>query len=888
MNIKPGEELIRGSEIHSLAEVISSTGCVIIVGMAGVGKTSLAISLGLLTGEVCGLPVLHFSCREGWDDRDFYAELQNRLCVFTGSTGTRSVEPGVRPVLTMREERPLVLLIDDFQFVENSETLELLQAGTSLRNGHLVVLSRKKPSLDALTMVDVYTHVLKGLEPVDNELLVRILFQSHGLAEPGPETLNAITELSQGHAHSTKLLCGLLISGKITVADLGYGGKAYGQMEEYLTKLILDSLSDKTKDVMSVLSVFRIPVDKDLVNTLAGEDTAFVLDELNKYCIADFDLSGMISLQALISRFIQKIYHHGNLSGLHLRAAKVLIEQHPDNPEALREAYFHFYRSGEREKSIDTLLELADLNLYLQEISKDVVHLLKTEVSFGEHRVNDLRAALVDQLILQSRFEEAKQELAELQGAERFFQEANLHFRQGCSSSAVELYRKSISGLSDERKIFFARMRIANSKAYLGRLGEAEQDFIKLSESPSLKHYPLLKAVYQVYHAVFCQMQDRYEQALVLVEAALGQGKSFPHSWLPYTHYLKALLLFGLNRSAEAENSMQDSEESNRELGDNLTRAAVLLLSGEIYSRKGEPEKAIEVLMESLQLCRRLGMKPTEAYSLCGIAVGFSKSGRSSDAEHYFQEALTVLGGIENLVAQISIRCSYAEFLLLSNCAVRALEVLKHIEGKLEEAGYNSSDACLFFFLTGKALRTLGKNSAADEYTSRAKAILSGLKYFLRENVEERISGLERSIDELSLKIRVILSGNEPKLSGPEATADLRERCGEFELFADFAGSKLFVDGMEVDFFRRKTHVKLLQEFSTSPGQIRSAAEIYPKVWERNFDPQSDATTFRMNISRLRKILDPQNTHRFIEGTDDSHCYRLNPKINYCIIMPAN
>jgi tetratricopeptide (TPR) repeat protein len=107
---------------------------------------------------------------------------------------------------------------------------------------------------------------------------------------------------------------------------------------------------------------------------------------------------------------------------------------------------------------------------------------------------------------------------------------------------------------------------------------------------------------------------------------------------------------------------------------------------------------------------------------------------------------------------------------------------------------------------------------------------------------------------------------------------------GSFEFYLDYPSNKLMVDQIERNIFKKPNMVKLLYIFVSEPGQSFSSGELFKSVWNRTPDDDTDLGTLRVNIRRLRKLLDPENPDRFIKNDlEQRGCYYFDNSSKFAI-----
>jgi len=115
------------------------------------------------------------------------------------------------------------------------------------------------------------------------------------------------------------------------------------------------------------------------------------------------------------------------------------------------------------------------------------------------------------------------------------------------------------------------------------------------------------------------------------------------------------------------------------------------------------------------------------------------------------------------------------------------------------------------------------------------------------------------------------------------------KNINSYDIVMDVVNKKLIVKGKgEIDIFKKRILAPLLLYFLNSSNKIINSEELLKNVWQINEISRSDKLTVVVNITRLRKIIEPDpKLPRLIITVQDSineSGYRLNPAVRYCII----
>ncbi|MDD2717033.1 MAG: tetratricopeptide repeat protein [Candidatus Wallbacteria bacterium] len=872
MNTRQGHSG-RSALIEKLYLRIGEAGCIVVVGLPGMGKTWTANALQAKIMEK--RKTIRLNCVDDWNAEDFFAELNTKLTLLTGSAaGSAANEPG--KLCALLAEKSITLILDDIHLCE-TEAVSLIEVAARTAQGSIIAFSQKRPDLKPAVVPDVFTQILRELTEPETAEMVGSIFGFHGVRPP--KDCAKIHELTNGHPLSVKLACGILLSGKTTLTDLQKADLSNFR-DRYLEEFIWEMQSAEVRKMLSILSVLRIPINRKIIG--AGREDS--IDCMLDTCLIESDHSGAVFLPRMLKNMVLNKNGESRSRKLHLEAAG-LLSSCKENPECLREAYYHFSIAGEREKAIDALLELGNLNIYLQEVFGDAAHILNREIEKGHYRNQELRVMLADQLIHLGKIEEAEAVIVSIQGFYRHFLEGNIEYMKGRTEKALALYQR-ILGTSGNRKFeLLVSVYIAECQMAMCNFSESTRFFDEISADPALEEYPDVRALYCFTRAVVYYLNGSLTQALPLIEEALSLFRKLSvRARVVSTLNTRGYMLFLQNRGVEAESQANEAIAIAREIGDSVKEAEGYGLLAEICSLTGAYDRAIEFRLKAHDLYRLTGSRDFIGVNYISIGTAWLRLLNLADAEYYFLKGMGVVDGLEDKLAKLTAVINFCEFLIFSGRLSEAYKRLTGIRSELngEIPGVMAS----FYWQLGIVLELAGRKDEAGDCFNQYRSELDKLPSQTREAIERDDAWLKGKVAETRDRTRVLRRGKNPELLDLAAADSLRGKPEKFEILADFVNSSLHVDGKEINIFRKRTLARLLREIAVKPGTEHKAAAIYPRIWGRGFVPGEDDNSFRNNISRLRRILDSKKLDRFIENTDNPNCCRFSDSVNYCILLP--
>ncbi|MDD2715606.1 MAG: hypothetical protein PHW04_06910 [Candidatus Wallbacteria bacterium] len=872
--------LSRNEIVDMLAEK-SRTGCVCVAGLSGSGKTWLANALAAEI-QKRGRNALQIDCRRAWTTSDVYSALSESLLQLTCDNSVQAFSSDPGKFLGFISRKNITLIIDNFHFAENPETIALLEEAASGRNG-IVVFSRERPKMDLATKGEVFTCVLPGLTEHETGVMFDSLFEVQGQETPGYEAKQAVFRLTQGHPFSIRVICALLGRGNLTLSDLKKGENET-LLGNYLEWPAWNAQSDDFRHVLKLISIMRTQVDREIIRDIAGADAAIVLEKLRISCLSEIDLYGRISLPLILKNFIRGKIPETELLELHKKTAVLLLCRFGFEPAYLEEIFYHFSSAGEWHAAIDALTGFGEENLFLQGTCSGLIPLIRSGAWEDNYKKKELKLVLIDQLILMERFQEAQEEIEGIGGFYGKFFAAGIEYFKWNNESALTQYSKLLSQTRDQKQRFLVLNRIALCHIFIGNFEKGREFLIELSKMQEFAANPLAAIRFYISSTKFSEYCGKYDDQLTAIEKTLDlMEENGIKTGLGIILYVKSYCLAMLGRNEESARVAGETLKIAEKHGDTVLLALAYDLHALLTRYGSDWRKSIEYRLKCIELCRCSNNTVHIASHQVEIGTAYLRLGEIETAEHYFQLVLETIDSIEDIALKIIAINSYCELLIATGRFREALEQLQSVEKQFQ--GKCPPLCTSFNFLMGTSLEKLGEAEKAGHYFSLHRMDLDSIPSETRKLFEKEDAWLIAKLQEPK-KIRILRRDTAPGYISTEEVDSIRSQAGTFEFFADFMGSYVIVDGRNIEIFKKRVMARMLQELVSIPGTEFSAEQLYPKLWNRKFEPESDAGTFRAAVSRLRKTLDPDHSLRFILSTKDSSDCCFNPAVNYCILLP--
>ncbi len=900
----------REKELNRLIKGFDSQNVILIDGIAGIGKTSLALSLACSIDKFHNGNICWMACKEEWSLENFFYEINRWLkcreeylfeqCL----EDTRmDLDERILYLIDILNRQSCVIFIDDYQKLKSSDGIILIQRFVEyLKNSKVIILSRERPKVSPLCWLEIFEQKLYGLDNSDATLLIKQLVELHEQTDILEQRLlNDFNRITHGHPFLIKTLLCTMFFGERTVSDLLNDPSSFIESNEDYLAQVITTLNEKEKELLFSFSIFRMPVYREAFHYVCREQNLdSLINSLQQKFLLNRYSENTYLIHDLLRHFCDSHLSEDRKALVHRQCA-FYYESITDSEKKLiysKEAFYHFVQSGDIEKSVEILenimyemmmyLQLRELELYIDKIPQEnrsvKLDLMKADLLFmNEH----YREAI-------NLLEETEQETDSLLMAEIIILRAKCYMRLQNYKDAMELLDINLknSDLSGDLLTYIKTLEV-----------KGEINF-------ELRHY---------------------EEALKCFEKALDiNNKKIKNEDIEISLSLLTGMVMDRYGNLEEAHKIHLKSLKLAEKNNNFKEIPGLKLNiGWDYYQLGELDIAYEFLKEGLEIAHTDRLR---IYSLYFTAMVYEEKGEDELAFSYFSKALEISKKLEDIEKQLIISTMMARLYVKIKKYKEAKQIIhenKYLlnetysyikrenllilsEIELMEGNFKESlilayhvleearrDVDVFQLFIASYLMSLlsEEDDERIKWRNEARTLLDKLCGHEKRKAMKYFASLEKFLVKELDSIPTKTNGENYwiKLGKKEYYADfaevekLKSHMSSFELFIDLSGGTVWEHtGGFIDFSRKRNLASLLFYFVRNGGKCFTLEELYSAIWKSKFY-KNDGSTVKTSISRLRKLLEPEpEKPKYIKifslPYQKESKYYFSEDVNFCFI----
>ena len=661
---------------------------IVIEGIAGIGKTYLAAKYVQEAQKYDKKIFWH-----AFTEIDSFHYLINKISVFLNNFGYSNLLEYVkqegkdeRVLLSLVQQGisdDMVLCFDGFQQVRDRKIIALFRL---LKNsgGKIIITSRERPPFMTISRTDITEVRLSAL----NEKETQAFLRSRGVPLNNGVLRKAHVRLG-GHPLILDMFCEAIREKK---AEDVVESLPVERVEDYLWSEIFEKLSEKDRELMEWLSVFRVPASTDILKKLYRQGGFWtVLKGLEKRMLIKRQ-NGSYVLPFMIKEFTSD--RVPDRSGLHKDIAESYLRE--ERPEGLLEAMYHFIQAGEYEKAAEIVAQSEEMDLigrgYLTPFMeiltcftrRKVTPVLWCSISYAKGRIlvlyGDLKNAFRE-------FEEMLKTAEEIDSgkdyAKAMHQMGNIYDIRGEWRKAHDCYEEALhllEKLEENREIVFIQGDTGFLLMKQHQFKEALSHFEKgRTTAERIGHKTgecsILRRIGNIYY-----YQDSFDTALTYYQKSLGMAQNL-HDVREISANFNdiGLCYFYQGKFEEAVEYFGKDKKISERISDIKAKTSSYANVGMVYLEMGEIEKAQNYYEKALGLAEELEDPYDTAYSKMKIAHLLLQKGEIETAKEFCE-------GCCEIFEQLGESLHYGEF-----CKVYAMVLQERGEWEKAQGLYERS-----------------------------------------------------------------------------------------------------------------------------------------------------------------------------------------------------
>ncbi len=614
--------------------LLDQSSFVVLTGIAGIGKTSLA-SFYAVRLKNSGKKIFWHT----FSELDSVSFLVQKLAFFLSTYQypqlldyLKADGKDMRVIGTLLKEcvhdEEFAFFFDDYHLVE-SEPMNHIFGQLKTSGGKICVISRFKPPF--VSAFDSVVEVrLEEMEPAT----VQQFLESGGFC-PDNETLRKIMEKIGGHPLALELLCQAATKDSFPPME----DVPSFEISSYLWDEIYSRLNPEEQKLLTVLSIFRGPVDITAVKMMCDvPNVRTVVNQLMKKNLIK-RVDGKYLHHSVTRGFCMRLLH--DAERFHQKAAEYYREQ--GTPKDILEAVYHFVEAHDYERGQD-LIVIHHENLINEGYASILLPFCEKLDHLPPHG-NTLMEIEGEIHLLQGEYDAALEcfticesgkmtpslyrNLGEVYERKRDYKMAETLFLQGLSAA---------EGDSAERGTILVRLAsvyaaLSEPERALSCCEDALASFSRSEYKKGIAH------VYRQMGEIF-RFSDT-EKALNLLFSSLEISQSIGDvQEVASTYTTIGIVLYERGRTNEGVTYFEKSLEISEQIGDILGIARCCNNIGVKYSTEYKLGNAMEYYFKTLSICERIGDKVGIAFSYSNLGRAYARLGVWEKALDYFFSSL--------------------------------------------------------------------------------------------------------------------------------------------------------------------------------------------------------------------------------------------------------
>lgn len=869
----------RQLELQQLSNSLNDSSLVLVLGKAGVGKTSLCTQF-IKSNNIENVHRYH--CNRDQSVNDLTSDLIKLLQDLP--LETIDLEIHIKSFIGILNRQKSLLIIDDFENVldENSK-LFLSSLHNTLTQSKVIIISNATPKIDPFELLDIYQIKLNLLSTTDTEQLSKNFLNRSGVDDK--VNYEMLYKKLNGHPLFIKYFFSLICNGRASINELTQeNSKIDSYINTYIFKEIWSKLNSNEQLILQVLSLLEISITMSRLITILGASLDRNIQTLVDNFLVESEPRGEIYLHNFLKSYIKKNHPIGDRS-IHYDIARSFSKPKTFFISDLTYTCHHYLKGNYIKEFVDTILDITEFVLLSFIEMDDLIVLIDRNLYAEEGKYfEELLEAKIKLLITKSNIPEALSLMEQIkndQGSARI--NIFLLYHQGRyqeTLDAIEHYLSSYINVSNLQSMnlnlymcvsFFRLDMREESAPYLKKSLElfADNSFIKA-------------AIYRYIFMGFLPL-DLHLSIQYLSDAEEILSENYPHS------ALYATVLFDqstvefkyFNNTPKALEVIRKSKQIYKELFVSQKYVQASLVEAGVLLRNLDLDMAESIVLD---LRKNLNVDPFTSAKIDMMHGGiYLVKNDLENAGKFYEKGFQ---DIEKLsIASRQFYLMFLRYLIASSQFERALEFCKYSGFTKWFTGYAEDEAEKYHYMA-KVNALLQNFDRVKELESKKVENLSTLSDYSKTKVNKSIAWYQTNVLNHTIPKYKKITNLGTSIVALEEVQDIKYQHRDWDMVIDFSEEKCFIHGSEVNLVSKGKLFQLLKVLALNDGQEICSRDLYQRCWKSDYNPDIDGA-LKTNINRLRKLIKEHLDEQFIISPQRG-VYALHKKVNYCFLEQSN
>lgn len=337
-----GTFINREKDIKKIREFLVNDTCklAIVQGLSGVGKTALAARF-VQANQREEMPVCWINCKANQASPDILFAKLHTFFEGHGEQGLHGIwndpqldlEIKINKLVHIMETTPSLFIFDEFQNWWNAGQMThaawrqiLVGILNAAHQGKIILISDQRVLLDPqafrIPVGSIIEHTLLGLEKAHATRLISKI----GFRMKDRQLLSRIVDHCDGNPQMLQIFCYLVNSLHRDPGDLLVSGEIRTKFSELLQAATIN-LSEESRSVLELLSILRIPMEREQIKVLGLRFDEAVGPLLDRFLVKEDVHTQELHISTAVREFITGQLNPARRDELHRQAAELYRKQ---------------------------------------------------------------------------------------------------------------------------------------------------------------------------------------------------------------------------------------------------------------------------------------------------------------------------------------------------------------------------------------------------------------------------------------------------------------------------------------------------------------------------------------------------------------------------------